>query len=605
MDLLLWGHANGVRRLTSRVGSASSPADVETAFQEIERKRVATEYLHAPPCSSIRPTERVRDRRHRAAPGRATGRRGGAAADGAAIRHRGPDGFGLALDRGGRARLDPARDRRPAMRMAAARRRPTAGDLLVYNGEVYNHLELREGSRPRRDVRDHQRHRGRSAAARAGGPRRARPVQRPVRVRVVAARATPAHAGARPVRRPPASLRLLDDGTPRVRVGGQGPVRLRRGERPAPISRASTRYSRSGARGPADRLRGVDQLPPGGLLVWERGRIIEQRRWWAPEYGVGGRRDGDLRELLRRQRAAAPSRGRAVGAYLSGGLDSSLISALAQIEKGGELAPSRSPSRIRATTSGPIRRRSPGRSAPATTWSRPARRDRPGAPGGASPYRDAAGADRAGAALPARRAGPRQRPHGGDHRRGRRRALLGLRPVQGGRASGSCNRTEPERAQALLEEFYPYLGGGGARRGPAFTRFLLETGSPDDPLGSHLTRADGDRHREGVLPARGRRRGRRDRLAGAGFATSCRPAFDGWSTLERAAWLEVSTLLEPYLLAAQGDRVAMAHGVEGRFPFLDHRVFAYSVELPTSESSTACATRSPCATSPPTCSPRR
>jgi asparagine synthase (glutamine-hydrolysing) len=57
------------------------------------------------------------------------------------------------------------------------------------------------------------------------------------------------------------------------------------------------------------------------------------------------------------------------------------------------------------------------------------------------------------------------------------------------------------------------------------------------------------------------------------------PAFGRWSRLERAAWLEVATLLEPYLLSSQGDRVAMAHGVEGRFPFLDHRVFAHSVRL--------------------------
>ena len=42
----------------------------------------------------------------------------------------------------------------------------------------------------------------------------------------------------------------------------------------------------------------------------------------------------------------------------------------------------------------------------------------------------------------------------------------------------------------------------------------------------------------------------------------------------------MTTLLEPYLLAAQGDRVAMAHGVEGRYPFLDHRVFAHSAALP-------------------------
>ena len=58
------------------------------------------------------------------------------------------------------------------------------------------------------------------------------------------------------------------------------------------------------------------------------------------------------------------------------------------------------------------------------------------------------------------------------------------------------------------------------------------------------------------------------------------PAFGRWSRLERAAWLELATLLEPYLLSAQGDRVAMAHGVEGRFPFLDHRVFAHAARLP-------------------------
>ena len=55
--------------------------------------------------------------------------------------------------------------------------------------------------------------------------------------------------------------------------------------------------------------------------------------------------------------------------------------------------------------------------------------------------------------------------------------------------------------------------------------------------------------------------------------------FAGWSSLERAASLELTTLLEPYLLAAQGDRVAMASGVEGRYPFLDHRVFECSAAL--------------------------
>ncbi|MFW9952224.1 MAG: asparagine synthase-related protein, partial [Candidatus Thorarchaeota archaeon] len=53
-----------------------------------------------------------------------------------------------------------------------------------------------------------------------------------------------------------------------------------------------------------------------------------------------------------------------------------------------------------------------------------------------------------------------------------------------------------------------------------------------------------------------------------------------WSHQDRAAYLEMTTLLSPYLLCSQGDRVAMAHGVEGRFPFLDHRVMEFCNNLP-------------------------
>lgn len=51
--------------------------------------------------------------------------------------------------------------------------------------------------------------------------------------------------------------------------------------------------------------------------------------------------------------------------------------------------------------------------------------------------------------------------------------------------------------------------------------------------------------------------------------------FRTWSVLERAQYLEVTTFLSPYLLSSQGDRVAMAHSVEGRFPFLDYRVVEF------------------------------
>jgi asparagine synthase (glutamine-hydrolysing) len=45
-------------------------------------------------------------------------------------------------------------------------------------------------------------------------------------------------------------------------------------------------------------------------------------------------------------------------------------------------------------------------------------------------------------------------------------------------------------------------------------------------------------------------------------------------------YLEIRTLLSGYLLSSQGDRMLMAHSVEGRFPFLDADVIALAGSLP-------------------------
>ena len=51
--------------------------------------------------------------------------------------------------------------------------------------------------------------------------------------------------------------------------------------------------------------------------------------------------------------------------------------------------------------------------------------------------------------------------------------------------------------------------------------------------------------------------------------------FSTWSDLARDQYIEVKTLLEGYLLSSQGDRVALAHGVETRLPYLDHRIIEF------------------------------
>jgi asparagine synthase (glutamine-hydrolysing) len=53
-----------------------------------------------------------------------------------------------------------------------------------------------------------------------------------------------------------------------------------------------------------------------------------------------------------------------------------------------------------------------------------------------------------------------------------------------------------------------------------------------------------------------------------------------WRPLARAQYLEMETLLAGYLLSAQGDRMQMANAVETRFPFLDHHLIELAARLP-------------------------
>jgi asparagine synthase (glutamine-hydrolysing) len=58
--------------------------------------------------------------------------------------------------------------------------------------------------------------------------------------------------------------------------------------------------------------------------------------------------------------------------------------------------------------------------------------------------------------------------------------------------------------------------------------------------------------------------------------------FGSWDLLSQSQYLEITTLLSGYLLSSQGDRMLMAHSVEGRFPFLDHEVVQFCNSLPPS-----------------------
>ena len=249
-----------------------------------------------------------------------------------AVRHRGPDGFGYAVDSGVglvNTRLSifdlpggwqPIQD-------------SPDGAIIVYNGEVYNHYELRReleargesfttGSDTEVVLRLLQRE-GIAALDRLNGQFALAWWQPgPRRLTLIRDR-----FGVRPLH-----YALKDDGS--LVFGSEAKAIFASGEvKPEPDLRGiDDVFTLWGPRPPRTVFKGVKQVPQGGVLVWQAGRIVEERTWWTPSFDSDSEPEGDLEELMRdsvrlRLRADVP-----VGAYLSGGLDSSLIVALAQQE---------------------------------------------------------------------------------------------------------------------------------------------------------------------------------------------------------------------------------------------------------------------------------
>jgi asparagine synthase (glutamine-hydrolysing) len=54
---------------------------------------------------------------------------------------------------------------------------------------------------------------------------------------------------------------------------------------------------------------------------------------------------------------------------------------------------------------------------------------------------------------------------------------------------------------------------------------------------------------------------------------------EGINLLSRAQWIEIHLFMSGYLLSSQGDRMTMANSVEGRYPFLDHRIIDFCMKL--------------------------
>jgi asparagine synthase (glutamine-hydrolysing) len=132
----------------------------------------------------------------------------------------------------------------------------------------------------------------------------------------------------------------------------------------------------------------------------------------------------------------------------------------------------------------------------------------------------------------------------------------------------------------LLKRLYPYLSNLQNQASAYVTAFFGQgLGNTIDPFYSHRPRW------QTTLPLKGLyAEGTRERLKGYDPIDELRQQlpteFAAWHPLSQAQYLEAAYLLPGYILSSQGDRMAMAHAVEGRYPFLDHRVIEFAATIP-------------------------
>ncbi len=508
-----------------------------------------------------------------------------------ALRHRGPDGLGLYRDR--RAGLAHAR---LSIIDLATGQQPLSNEdgslWIVFNGEVFNYLELREElvalghrfrTRSDTEVLVHAYEAwGEEAFARLDGQFAVALWNARDEVLVLARDPMgicPLYLSERAGRLSFAS---------EVKALFAGDPAMPRALDPVGLAETFTFWS---AVAPQTVFQGVTELEPGHVRRLARGRV-EDRAFWRPRFPTGG--DGafphGVDEAAERVRSALEDAVRLrllradvpVGSYLSGGLDSSLVAGLGRRVKGDAFrtfslrfddaeydetphqraVAARIGSNHREIV---VRRRDIAEVFPEVVRhaERPLLRSAP-APmfllsrlvrdSGIKVVLTGEGADELFAGYDLFREGKIRRFWG-------RQPASALRP-------------------RLLERLYPYLS-----RSPVLQRAMArEFFGADRERWAAPGFAHGPRWRSAAALQRlftaevRRAAGRVDVVAR--LLASLPGEFARWTPLAQDQHLEARTLLASYLLSSQGDRMLMAHSVEGRFPFLGSAVIELANALP-------------------------
>ncbi|MDY0101710.1 MAG: asparagine synthase (glutamine-hydrolyzing) [Lentimicrobium sp.] len=132
----------------------------------------------------------------------------------------------------------------------------------------------------------------------------------------------------------------------------------------------------------------------------------------------------------------------------------------------------------------------------------------------------------------------------------------------------------------LLKKLYPYLPMMKDAKTTVLKLFFgYKLGETDNPYYSHLLRWHNTSRIQNYFD--------NDLLSGLNnydpineLSKNMVDGFGQYDDLAKAQYLESNIFMSGYLLSSQGDRMAMANSVEGRYPFLDHKVVEFANSLP-------------------------
>jgi len=131
----------------------------------------------------------------------------------------------------------------------------------------------------------------------------------------------------------------------------------------------------------------------------------------------------------------------------------------------------------------------------------------------------------------------------------------------------------------LLKKLYPYIpqiSNANSQMLRFFFGFKLD--ETESPIYSHLLRWNNGNHIKKYFSDE-----LNNNLTGYNpvneLSARLNGEFEGYDFLSKAQWLEMNIFMSGYLLSSQGDRMGMANSIEGRYPFLDHRLIEFCTKL--------------------------